>query len=372
MPVAALAVNPPRAPSLGFRNCVSKTSPTRKRGKFVVRPSLARRACVVGCAIRARAIPFWMCLVAMTWMLGCDSAPPAEAPPKPRELKTSAERLSVVRFSPDGNRLAAGSVTGEVFVWNDLQAEPRRLDSRRTSPLLSMSWSPDELLVTTDMERGLIGWQFGSSEPERVELPGLATPAVCIAFRPAVQHLELVLGLRDGSLIFLDQKGSKQLKPDHRGPVKQVMYSRDGRWLITAGADGKLIWRDAASRNVASSVKAHDAEISQVLFSADGQLLVSADWNGQIKVWDATSRMTLKTFEQAEAVSGLGWLYPQLVSSAWDGRLRVWSFDSGTCVRIIATGQPIHGLTIDPHTQRIATVGLDRGVRLWDLTDERH
>jgi WD40 repeat protein len=221
----------------------------------------------------------------------------------------------------------------------------------------------------TDMERGFIGWQFGKSEPEHIELPGLSATAVCVAFRPNVTQLELVIGSRDGSLIFLDARGKKQLKPDHRGAVKQATYSRDGRLLITAGADGQLIWRDAASRGVMEAVKAHDAEISRLLWHLDGQQIISGDWNGRIKVWDSASRKSLRTFEQPEAVSGLGWLRSQLVSASWDGSLRLWQVSSGRLQRTIPTGQPIHDLSVDPRSGQIATVGLDRSVRVWEIPD---
>jgi WD40 repeat protein len=188
-----------------------------------------------------------------------------------------------------------------------------------------------------------------------------------VAFRPKSKSLDFVIGSRDGSLIFLESKEAKQIKPDHRGAVKQLAYTPDGRSLITAGADGKLIWREAASRKIVEAIQAHEAEISRLVLSSDGKQLITGDWNGRIKLWDTTTRKTLQLLEQPEAVSGLGWLPSHIVSGSWDGSLRLWNASTGQLLRTIPTGQPIHDLSVDPRTNRVATVCLDRWVRLWEL-----
>lgn len=297
---------------------------------------------------------------------GCSSGKTTKATVTPRELKTDAERLSLLQFSSDGKQLAAGSANGEVLVWKESSDRPIKMNSGRKSALVSLTWSPDGLLAVTDLEHGFAGWQFGTAEPERVEFPQLASAAVCIAFRPNTSERELVLGMQDGSLIFVDKNGSKQLKPEHRGPVKQALYSLDGKWLVTAGADGKLLWRDAATRQVTQTVKAAETDISRIVLVADGKQLISGDWNGRLKVWDMATRKSLREFAQPEAVSGLGWVRGELVSGSWDGTLRGWEVTSGRSVRSIATGQPIHDLATDSGTSRVATVNLDRSVRVWD------
>ena len=314
---------------------------------------------------------------ARTWLLivvtvvscaiaGCGSDKSAKPALAPRELKTDAERLSVVQFSPDGKQLAAGGVNGEVFVWRDTGDRPMTLESKRSSPLVSMTWSPDGLLCITDVDRGFVGWQCNKAEPNLVKFPALATTAVCVAFRPTTSEREMVLGMRDGSLLFVDKSGSKQIKPEHRGAVKQILYSLDGKWLVTAGADGQLLWRDAVTRQVKDKVKGADTDISRLLLSSDGRQLVSGDWNGRLKVWDISTRKMLREFEQPEAVSGLGWVRGELVSGSWDGTLRGWEISTGRCVRSVVTGQPIHELAADSPTSRVATVSLDRLVRVWD------
>lgn len=305
-------------------------------------------------------------IVASCATSGCGSGKSSQTAVKPRELPTTAQRLSLVQFSPDGKLLASGGANGDILVWRESNDPPLKLESGRTSPLVSLTWSLDGLLAMTDLDGGFVGWQFGPAEPARAKFPPLASAAVCVAFRPKTTDHELVLGMQDGSLIFVDKHGSKQLKPEHRGPVKHAVYSLDGQWLVTAGADGKLLWREAATRQVKQTVKAAETDISRLLLSTDGQQLVSGDWNGRLKIWDMAARKSLREFDQPDAVSGLGWVRDELVSGSWDGTLRGWDVSSGRRLRSIATGQAIHDLTTDSGTSRVATVSLDGSVRIWD------
>ena len=307
-------------------------------------------------------------IVASCASAGCGSEKGSKTTLTPRELPTDSHRLSLVQFSPDGKQLAVGSADGDVLVCSGSNDRPTKLNSGRSSPLVSLTWSSDGLLAVTDQQRGFAGWQFGKSEdrPDRVEFPKLASVAVCVAFRPKASDRELVLGMLDGSLIFVDAQGLKQLKPEHRGPVKQALYSLDGKWLVTAGADGQLLWRDAATRQVKPAVKAAETDISRLLLSLDGRHLISGDWNGRLKVWDMATRKSLREFEQPEAVSGLGWVLGELVSGGWDGTLRGWEVSSGRCIQSIATGQPIQDLSTDSKTSRVATVSLESSVRVWN------
>jgi WD40 repeat protein len=308
----------------------------------------------------------WLALLFALLLNGCGGSANPEAL-TPRELKTDVAKLSLVRFSQDGSYLAAGSTAGDVIVWSDISIPPTKFDPGYRAPLVSLTWAANSLLTATDLDNGFVGWQLGQSEPTRIDLPGLPAPAVCVAFRPKSKSLDFVIGSRDGSLIFLESKEAKQIKPDHRGAVKQLAYTPDGRSLITAGADGKLIWREAASRKIVEAIQAHEAEISRLVLSSDGKQLITGDWNGRIKLWDTTTRKTLQLLEQPEAVSGLGWLPSHIVSGSWDGSLRLWNASTGQLLRTIPTGQPIHDLSVDPRTNRVATVCLDRWVRLWEL-----
>lgn len=305
-------------------------------------------------------------LLLLTLLPGCESKPESDPGLTFRELKADCDRLTVVRFDPQGQRLAVGGASGEMVVWKHLADPPVVLRAKNRSPFVQLLWAPGDLLLAVQLTHGLLGWQFGHSEPNRIDFSSLPPSVVCLAIRPQSKFAEMVLGMRDGSLVFVDSHGLQQLKPDHRGSVKQVIYSLDGQTLITAGADGQLIWRDATSHKIVQAEKPHDAEISRLLLSADGKHLVSGDWNGRLTISEMATRVAMRKLDQPDAVSGLAWVGAELVSGSWDGTLRGWDLTSGKCVRIHSTGAPIHDLTADSPSRRVATISLSRTVRVWD------
>jgi WD40 repeat protein len=76
----------------------------------------------------------------------------------------------------------------------------------------------------------------------------------------------------------------------HRGQVRSVAYSRDGRWLASGGADGTLrIW-DPLRRVEVRCIRDHDREkVNDVAFSADGAWVASCNGGGVVTVWDRES-----------------------------------------------------------------------------------
>lgn len=74
----------------------------------------------------------------------------------------------------------------------------------------------------------------------------------------------------------------------HAGPVWNVAYSPDGKWLASGGTDGARVW-DVATRQVVRRLDAGDAEVNAVLFSPDGVRLFTAQADGRLCVWDATT-----------------------------------------------------------------------------------
>jgi WD40 repeat protein len=90
----------------------------------------------------------------------------------------------------------------------------------------------------------------------------------------------LATGRRDGLVrlwklpVAADDK-AREL-PGHEGEVQAMAFSRDGRWLVSGGADEKAILWDMTARNTAAAAKVlagHDAGVHLTMFSPDGHWL---------------------------------------------------------------------------------------------------
>ena len=86
---------------------------------------------------------------------------------------------------------------------------------------------------------------------------------------------------------------------DGNAPNPCLVYTPDGRTLISAGNDGNVRYWDVPSRQLQRTVKAHAAGIRGMALSPDGQTLVTAGQDRFVRVWDALTgeeKYTLKRY----------------------------------------------------------------------------
>ena len=116
----------------------------------------------------------------------------------------------------------------------------------------------------------------------------------------------------------------------HEGQVYAVMFTPDGRSLVSGGDDGTIrIW-NPASGQLLRTIYAHDSCTNDLAFSPDGRLLASASCDQTIKLWDTSSWQQMATFTGHDlgvlclAFSPDG---RQIASGDMLGHTNIWSLD---------------------------------------------
>src|SRR5262249_9637858 len=77
----------------------------------------------------------------------------------------------------------------------------------------------------------------------------------------------------------------------HEGKVNDVQFSRDGRLVVSASADGTArVWNVATGKPVSPALR-HGADVIRAVFSPDGRSVVTASLDQTARLWDvATGR----------------------------------------------------------------------------------
>lgn len=82
----------------------------------------------------------------------------------------------------------------------------------------------------------------------------------------------------------------KAFLPGHKGLVWSVAFSRDGKTLATAGADGSVIlWDVEKGQQQGAPLTGHVGEVNTVVFSVDGLTLASGGDDGKVILWNVTT-----------------------------------------------------------------------------------
>lgn len=207
--------------------------------------------------------------------------------------------------------------------------------------------------------------------------------------------------------------------PGHAGAARAVAWSPNGKLLLTAGEDGKLIVHDrpdgkplreftiagqiitslaisadgklaVVGTNAANLAKlslpdgpfAEDAmlevwggvpgAVTALALSADGRWLISGDAAGTTRLWDTTTKQTVRDYPGvAMAVVSVAFEPDDTIvcAAAADGGLRAWNRDSGELLGAYFAPAAT-GLAHLPKQKLLLTSGSDGMMRQWTWPPE--
>jgi WD40 repeat protein len=277
-----------------------------------------------------------------------------------------------IAFSPDGQRLAAGSRDGAV-IW-DLATNQRRLLMEHANRVEAMAFSPDGQHVAATSEDGtVIVWDL--SHGEKRVLTGHGDLVHDVAYSP--DGMRLASASEDQSVRVWDLRTGQPLLnlTEHQSGVLAVVFSPDGRSLATSGQDSTVrIW-DATTGSRTQVFRGHGEGVGgKLAFSPDGRRLVSAS-DTTVRVWDpVTGQEALILRDHTRSVSALAFSRDgrRLASGSYvegDPGLRVWNAmpltdeDSPQASRNFAGhAGAVNGVAFSPDGNLLASGGDDRTV----------
>lgn len=292
--------------------------------------------------------------------------------PKLVRLWSHPERINSVEFSPDGRSVLAGSLWGQVHVWD---LETGKTEATPIGPqkgLLAASFSPDgRLVLTASGQRPyaasvwrrdtgkevlrlphsdqVLGGAFGRSgarivtackdkkaylwdavSGERLfELGGHIDSLLCAQF--SADEQQVVTASMDNTAVLWNARTGERIGQPLQHPswVYQASFSPDGRFLVTAGFDRKArLWAVPSGQELPALMHHGDA-VRSARFSPDGRFIVTASLDGTARLWDATSGLPLThnaLFPHSARVTDAAFSPDghRFVTSCTDGTVRVF------------------------------------------------
>jgi WD40 repeat protein len=117
----------------------------------------------------------------------------------------------------------------------------------------------------------------------------------------------------------------------HTDSVGIAAFSPDGRWVVTASADGTAqVWVVETGKAIGKALR-HDAAVNSAAFSPDGNWVVTASADGTTRVWEAeTSRPVGEVLQHDRAVLK-AMFSPDgkwVITASSDHTARVWEVPS--------------------------------------------
>ena len=288
-------------------------------------------------------------------------------------LRGHDHQVMSLAFNNDGTRLLSGGMDSTVRLWDTASGHELGEPLRHDSGVIAVAYTPDGSRIASLSVDGAV-------RLSKADTGQLVTQFVVdrtdnlgkIAFSPDGRRI--AIGSDDVIRLWDVDSGALVGQPfrGHTGSVMSVAFSPDGTHMASAATDSTVrIWDVAAGRQDGEPLR-HDNQVQTVAYSPDGRRLVAAGVDNRIKLWDPVSHREIGVLSghrgtvNTVAFSRDG---QRLVSAGDDKTIREW--DAATAWQPMLGHTDVVGAKFLDDGRLIGSGGADKTVRFWDATTGR-
>ncbi len=242
--------------------------------------------------------------------------------------------LEYVAFSTDGRFIAAGGITGDIYIW-DISNTPTPVSARAIAhqgPLSALAFAGDSLLITTSIDGAVATLDLANDESRRGTLE---TPASTLATGPGGRLY--AIGERSGSLHLYDRQAPTNSAPITRKLwtielsdwISSIQFSPNGDLIVAGTRHGHVHIVDVDNGSVRTT-RPHKDYITDIEISKNGTFFSSACQDGTIRITDSASLRSIQLMEPDSSILSIQLSRDEkyLVASHWSGRISIWALPS--------------------------------------------
>ncbi|MBN2255097.1 MAG: caspase family protein [Deltaproteobacteria bacterium] len=277
-------------------------------------------------------------------------------------VNTHMAGVTTVAVDRKGRHALLGNNKGKLVLWNVETGDEVRKLRGHSGSISEAAFSPDGKYVLT--------WEYV------ITTRGL---------EPLLKVWDIATGneIRSFSDIYVGL---------HTDPMKAV-FSPDGKYVLTGGADGKNIryggpggkylissdgddyilklWEIAKGDRV-MIFSGHTGKITSLAFSPDGRYVYSGSMDKTIRQWDVATGKELRRIAGFDE----GGVYAikvtpdgrELLAGSWSGELRMWDIESAETVQSFkGYADSVITVSVSPDGKRVLSGSSGKSFHLWDI-----
>jgi WD40 repeat protein len=212
--------------------------------------------------------------------------------------KVSEYASPLVAFSPDGKTLASGGrCIREIRLWDVTTGkQTATLKGHDEYGVGVLAFTPDgKTLASVGGHDGALKlWDVATGENTATRKLADSTPAAAVSpdgkkVATAICIVESIKGenvITDNSVKLWDAAAGKQQATLKAADVSSMVFSPDGKTLVTGSEKGNIHLWDVATGKELATLKGHTDKVLSLAYSADGKVLASGSADKTIKLWD--------------------------------------------------------------------------------------
>ncbi len=277
-----------------------------------------------------------------------------------------------VTCSPQDNLLAAGTTSGEVWIYDMPGGVPRLTCHGHTDGVWSLAFSPDgSLLASSSDDHTIRLWDSHSGRCLRI-LQDHTNRVRTIAFSP--DGRTLASGSDDQTIRLWDASTGDCLTTlhGHTDRVWSLAFSPDGNLLASGSTDQAVRLWDTSTGSCLATLRGHTNWVRSVAFHAKERILASASDDQTIRLWDINTGDCLQTLQgHTSRVWSVAFCPASDIvgSSSEDQTIRLWNIHTGRCLMILqGHTRGVRSIAFTSDGLMLASGGDDQAIRSWDVT----
>jgi WD40 repeat protein len=193
-----------------------------------------------------------------------------------------------------------------------------------------------------------------------------------LAVSPDESWLACGSGTSSIRMIPIKGNGTQYVLTGHKGMIKSLIFSFDGKYLYSASLDGKVLKWDIAART-STDVTTGAIKIISIDLSSKGNLLAGISSDGRVLVWNPDSKadnFRLETtgknikvvrFKPDEDILAIGDV---------EGNVELWDINTHEIIsKVKAHTAAVTDIRFNPAYNQIATASRDKGLKIYNIAD---
>jgi len=173
----------------------------------------------------------------------------------------------------------------------------------------------------------------------------------------------------ENSAISMCSKFTHTSTNKERCPVNRVVWTPEGRRLITGITSGEFTLWNGLTFNFETILQAHSSAVRSMIWSHDEEWMVTGDHQGCIKYWQSNMN-NVKAFDAHKAaIRGLAFSPSdmKLASCSDDITIKIWDFARCESEMVLAGhGWDIKCISWHPYKSMLVSGGKDNFIKIWD------
>lgn len=309
-----------------------------------------------------------------------------------RRVRTLHVGGAAAAVSPGGEFAAFSRRDGGVLLLDLRTDRPALLHGHVGTPIHSLAFSPDgTTIASTSGNRSVATWDLATESLQRTFAGHTAQP-----IDPFFSHdgVTIYAGGDDGNLIAWDVRGLGTLgsrftfdpsAASDGSAARATAVSADGSLFATSPAPDRITLWGARSKTEAGRLSGPAGAIETMAFGHHDHLLAAAGHGPKIVVWNASSGKVVKLLRRPDyvppnplssgghATEGIAFSPDdrRLAAVGDDGAIRIYNLRTGH--RILLAGGPggLNEVDFSPDGRLLAAAGFAGRIMVWNLQQHR-